>query len=138
MSALLDAQDPAALWMTVAACESYAAGRALLDEAPELLEQDSRDFIEAGAESLAVDYVDAQYERAQYTRDWQAFFEEHDVLPGNLTGMPATSVPCGYDDRGLPIGLQFMGPRGSDELTLLLADAWERRFADRRRWPAIG
>jgi Asp-tRNA(Asn)/Glu-tRNA(Gln) amidotransferase A subunit family amidase len=44
-------------------------------------------------------------------------------LPANLTGMPATSVPCPVD--GLPIGLQIMGPRWSDALTLRVAAAFE-------------
>ena len=26
----------------------------------------------------------------------------------NFTGLPATSVPCGFDERGLPIGLMFV------------------------------
>ncbi|WP_053226424.1 amidase [Solirubrobacter soli] len=57
------------------------------------------------------------------------------VIPANLTGCPATSVPCGYDEDGLPIGLQIMGPRGGDDWTLALAEAWETLFADRRRSP---
>jgi Asp-tRNA(Asn)/Glu-tRNA(Gln) amidotransferase A subunit family amidase len=57
------------------------------------------------------------------------------VIPANLTGCPATSVPCGYDDDGLPIGLQIMAPRGADDWTLALAEAWETLFADRRRSP---
>jgi Asp-tRNA(Asn)/Glu-tRNA(Gln) amidotransferase A subunit family amidase len=44
-------------------------------------------------------------------------------LPANLTGMPATSVPCRVD--GLPVGLQIMGPRWSDALTLRVAAAFE-------------
>ena len=37
----------------------------------------------------------------------------------------ATSVPCGYDEDGLPIGLQVMGPRGADDWTLAVAEAWD-------------
>ena len=45
-------------------------------------------------------------------------------LPANLTGMPATSVPA--DSDGLPVGLQIMGPRWSDALTLRVGAAFER------------
>ncbi|MDQ1602574.1 MAG: aspartyl-tRNA(Asn)/glutamyl-tRNA(Gln) amidotransferase subunit [Actinomycetota bacterium] len=46
-------------------------------------------------------------------------------LPANLTGMPATSVPAGFGDRDLPVGVQVMGPRWSDSLTLRVAAAFE-------------
>src|SRR5699024_4382814 len=39
-------------------------------------------------------------------------------VPGNLTGLPALSLPCGTDSAGLPIGLQILG-RPFDEPTVL-------------------
>lgn len=38
--------------------------------------------------------------------------------PGNLTGLPALTVPAGYDAEGMPIGFQLMG-RAWDEAHLL-------------------
>jgi len=46
-------------------------------------------------------------------------------LPANLAGLPATVVPAGFSD-GLPVGLQVIGPRWSDALTLQVAAAFER------------
>ncbi len=40
--------------------------------------------------------------------------------PYNLTGMPALSVPCGFNSKGLPIGLQLAG-KPFDEPTVLRA-----------------
>jgi aspartyl-tRNA(Asn)/glutamyl-tRNA(Gln) amidotransferase subunit A len=51
----------------------------------------------------------------------------------NLAGVPALSVPCGLDSKGLPIGLQIFG-RAFDEAAVLLAghcyelvSGWNRR-----------
>jgi aspartyl-tRNA(Asn)/glutamyl-tRNA(Gln) amidotransferase subunit A len=46
--------------------------------------------------------------------------------PFNAMGLPALSVPAGFDDRGLPLGLQLAG-RPFDEATLFtLGAAFER------------
>ncbi len=47
-------------------------------------------------------------------------------LSANLAGIPATSVPAGFDRLGLPVGLQIMGPRWADARTLAAAEAFER------------
>jgi aspartyl-tRNA(Asn)/glutamyl-tRNA(Gln) amidotransferase subunit A len=40
------------------------------------------------------------------------------TIPVNLAGLPALSVPCGFDGQGLPIGLQIIG-RPLDEGRIL-------------------
>ena len=43
------------------------------------------------------------------------------TYPWNLLGLPAISVPCGVDHRGLPIGLQIAGPAFREDLVLRTA-----------------
>jgi aspartyl-tRNA(Asn)/glutamyl-tRNA(Gln) amidotransferase subunit A len=55
------------------------------------------------------------------------------TIPANLAGIPAISIPCGYNDAGLPIGLQFMA-RHFDEQTLLrVAHAYENNAGLKRK-----
>lgn len=56
------------------------------------------------------------------------------ALPANLTGLPAISFPGGYDEAGLPVGVQAMGRPWSEALLLRLARAAEG-FVQRRRPP---
>jgi aspartyl-tRNA(Asn)/glutamyl-tRNA(Gln) amidotransferase subunit A len=52
--------------------------------------------------------------------DWTPF-----SYPFNLTQQPACSVPCGFTDDGLPVGLQIVGPMHDDALVLRAARAYE-------------
>ncbi|MDA1194089.1 MAG: Asp-tRNA(Asn)/Glu-tRNA(Gln) amidotransferase subunit GatA [Planctomycetota bacterium] len=45
------------------------------------------------------------------------------TVAANLAGIPAVSIPCGRDSRGLPLGLQLWGPVGSEGRLLDLAAA---------------
>ena len=47
------------------------------------------------------------------------------TVPANLSGLPAISVPCGFDSRGLPAGLQLIGKPFDEETLLRLAHAAE-------------
>jgi aspartyl-tRNA(Asn)/glutamyl-tRNA(Gln) amidotransferase subunit A len=59
------------------------------------------------------------------------------TMPWNATGQPVISVPCGFDNDGLPIGLSFVG-RPDEELELCtLANAYERATEWHRRRPPV-
>jgi Asp-tRNA(Asn)/Glu-tRNA(Gln) amidotransferase A subunit family amidase len=53
------------------------------------------------------------------------------VTASNLTGLPAISFPAGYDGRGLPIGIQMIGPAWREDILLSLAAVAES-FVERR------
>lgn len=84
-------------------------------------------------------YLKAQKARTMIKEDFERLFEEYDLLispttpttafnlgamtdplemyqmdiftvPVNIAGIPAISLPCGFDNNKLPIGLQIMGP----------------------------
>jgi aspartyl-tRNA(Asn)/glutamyl-tRNA(Gln) amidotransferase subunit A len=112
-------------------------------------------------------YAKAGRARGRIAEDFRAAFESCDVVAGpvapgtafplgarvgdpvtmylsdvlttavNLAGLPAVSVPCGFDAAGLPIGLHLIG-RPFDERTLLgVAAAYERRTDWHRRRPDV-
>lgn len=57
--------------------------------------------------------------------------------PANITGLPAISVPCGFNTDGLPIGLQIIA-RPFDEATVLrVAQAYEASTNWRSRTPLL-
>jgi len=55
--------------------------------------------------------------------------------PINLAGLPAATVPCGCDREGLPIGLQIVAPRLSEDTILSIAAAFERARPWADAWP---
>ena len=44
----------------------------------------------------------------------------------NIAGLPALSMPCGFDSRGLPIGLQIIGKAFDEETILRVAYTFEK------------
>lgn len=101
-------------------------------------------------------YVKAQKVRTLLARDFAHAFEQCDALlapvapftafklgeksadplqmyltdvltvSANLAGLPALSLPCGFDAQGLPIGLQVLGKHWGEATILRAARAYER------------
>jgi aspartyl-tRNA(Asn)/glutamyl-tRNA(Gln) amidotransferase subunit A len=57
------------------------------------------------------------------------------TYPFNLSGQPVISLPCGLAPDGMPVGLQILGPFGSDALVLAFARQIESVLAFRDRHP---
>jgi aspartyl-tRNA(Asn)/glutamyl-tRNA(Gln) amidotransferase subunit A len=56
------------------------------------------------------------------------------TVSANLAGIPGLSIPCGLV-RGLPVGLQLLGPALGEAVLLRMADAFERRTPHQARRP---
>lgn len=57
--------------------------------------------------------------------------------PANLTGHPAISIPCGWTNNRLPIGLQLIGRHWDEARLLQIAGAMEEELADSVAAPYI-
>jgi aspartyl-tRNA(Asn)/glutamyl-tRNA(Gln) amidotransferase subunit A len=57
--------------------------------------------------------------------------------PANLTGHPAISIPCGFTEEGLPIGMQLIGPRWGESRLLAIALAYEEATEWHKRLPVL-
>ena len=55
--------------------------------------------------------------------------------PGNLTGLPAISVPCSFSPEGLPVGLQIMGKPWDEATVLRAAYGFEQQTDWHKRFP---
>ena len=101
-------------------------------------------------------YLKAQKVRTLIKQDFEAAFEQVDVLvcptspttafragektadplgmylldlmtiPVNLAGLPAISIPCGFDQQGLPIGMQLIGKVLREDQLFHVAHAYEQ------------
>jgi aspartyl-tRNA(Asn)/glutamyl-tRNA(Gln) amidotransferase subunit A len=101
-------------------------------------------------------YLKAQKVRTLIKQDFEAAFEKVDILvsptspstafkagektddpltmylsdlmtiPVNLAGLPAISIPCGFDENGLPIGMQLVGKVLREDVLLQVAHAYEQ------------
>lgn len=52
----------------------------------------------------------------------------------NIAGLPGISVPCGVDSEGMPIGMQLIGNRFSEETLLNAAYTFEQDFKFREKY----
>lgn len=95
----------------------------------------------------AVEYINANRHRAILIEKFAAFMKDIDVLivPSfsgrqlaitNLTGNPVVCMPAGFSDRGLPLGVTFVGKLYDDATILAVAKAYQDVSSSNKRHPA--
>jgi Asp-tRNA(Asn)/Glu-tRNA(Gln) amidotransferase A subunit family amidase len=110
-----------------------------------------KDFLSEGRDTGAVAYLQAMKTRLNLKDELTRFMAGYDGIitppttgeapatleqtgnPGfctiwSLCGVPAITIPVGFGPRGLPMGLQIVGPQGKDDQVLAAAYWCERLF----------
>ncbi len=145
--------------------EAYAYHAADLAETPEKYAPQLRARLASGGLYLADEYVSAQRARQILKQDVAELLKDVDLLvtptaaktaPGfdtayaeamrrgpsytglfNMTGLPALSVPCGFDETGMPIGLQIAGRPFAEATVLRAGHAYEQAAGWHARHPEL-
>ena len=133
-------------------------------EHPDWFGADVRERLETGTSATSTEYSLARRAQTQMSHRFVQFFKQYDFLllpttpipapliegsnaveqarrltrftaPFNLTGLPAISVPCGFNQEGLPIGLQIVAKAWNEAALLQAAHAYERETNWGKRYP---
>jgi aspartyl-tRNA(Asn)/glutamyl-tRNA(Gln) amidotransferase subunit A len=65
----------------------------------------------------------------------QMYLNDIFTIPAPLAGLPGLSIPCGFDGKGLPVGLQIMGNYFAEARMLGAAHQYQRATDWHRRVP---
>ena len=114
-----------------------------------------RELIEEGLQTTAVDYAEALRHHSRVRAELAPIFEQRRILllPSTTTpapshettgdpafnslwsfaGLPELTIPCGLSSAGLPCGIQFVGPAGSESRVFAAAAVGEEILNFRER-----
>lgn len=133
---------------------------------PEKFGEDVLERLREGAALTSSDYSLARRTQVESRRHAETFFDKYDLLmlpttpttafaiegtdavaaarrltrftaPFNLTGVPALSLPCGFTNSGLPIGLQLVCRHWAEAPLLQAAQAYEQSTGWHNRLPPL-
>lgn len=68
----------------------------------------------------------------------QMYLSDIFTISINLAGIPGISIPCGFTENGLPVGLQILGKHFDEERILQISYAYEQATEWHKRKPEIG
>jgi len=150
---------------TILTAEAYAYHEKRFQEAPEKFGTSVRRRMLEGAFLSAADYITALRARSVLNEQIRANFARVDVFatptaprppeafdaldpneqnlrpsftnPFNLTGLPAISLPCGFTQGNLPVGLQIVTPPFEEATAFRVAYAYEQATEWHKRRPQL-
>ncbi|MFU0800823.1 MAG: Asp-tRNA(Asn)/Glu-tRNA(Gln) amidotransferase subunit GatA [Xylanivirga thermophila] len=67
----------------------------------------------------------------------QMYLSDVYTIPVNIAGLPGMSMPCGFDSRGLPIGMQLIGKAFEEDKLLQAAYTFEQNTDYHIKKPAV-
>jgi aspartyl-tRNA(Asn)/glutamyl-tRNA(Gln) amidotransferase subunit A len=65
----------------------------------------------------------------------QMYLNDIYTIPANLAGLPGLSIPCGFDGKGLPVGLQIVGNYFAEAKMLGIAHQFQQATDWHQRMP---
>ena len=103
-----------------------------------LLKQDMESVLEKCDAIVAPTCPTTAFKIDEMTHDpLRMYLSDILTISVNLAGLPALSVPCGFDDAGLPIGMQIIGKHFDEGTLLRLGFAYEQATEWHARKPAL-
>lgn len=146
--------------------DAAAFHRERLQSHPEGFGADVLQRLQGGAARTSSEYILMRREQSRLRRAYERFFDQYDILltpttpvaappiegpdaveqarlltrftaPFNLTGLPALSMPCGFNSEGLPIGLQVVGRPWAEPAVLRAGQAYEQATEWHSRRPHL-
>lgn len=67
----------------------------------------------------------------------QMYLSDIYTISANLAGIPGISIPCGFDENNLPIGLQILSPTFTEDKLLRIARMYEKEMDWHTRKPKL-
>ena len=67
----------------------------------------------------------------------QEYLNDICTINANIAGLPAMSIPCGFDSKGLPIGMQLIGGQFKEETMLQVAYTFEKNTDYNNKRPQL-